>query len=206
MEEYLINRIAYYEDKEKNLHYNYSDRIMELKKILSYTKIFDLNSVKRLLPDDISAFDEVMRLRKELKEKNQDENIANINGWLMGVNWCKDYILENKKEIDDFLIITSKDNTIEITEETINELFIPKDLNEDWINSPYHDENIRYFWTHENETYFGDEDDGWMPSEQDYINKTHFRCDKLINERNIDLKEFEKLDRRFKLKHIAKNL
>ena len=43
------------------------------------------------------AFDAVMELREELKGLGKDENIVDINSWLMGVNWCKDFIIKNNK-------------------------------------------------------------------------------------------------------------
>jgi hypothetical protein len=48
-----------------------------------------------LLPDDVEGYDAVMALRAEVMRLNHDENEVDINGWLMGVNWCKDYILRN---------------------------------------------------------------------------------------------------------------
>ena len=52
------------------------------------------NNIINLLPNDEQAYDAVMELRKEVKSKNQDENIIDVNGWLMGINWCKDFIKE----------------------------------------------------------------------------------------------------------------
>lgn len=49
---------------------------------------------KEILPNDVESYDAVIKLRKEIKDKNQDENIIDVNGWIMGVNWCKDYILD----------------------------------------------------------------------------------------------------------------
>ena len=54
-----------------------------------------LGSIINSFPTDIESHDAVMELRKELKEKNKDENLADINGWLMGINWCKQFMLSN---------------------------------------------------------------------------------------------------------------
>ena len=49
------------------------------------------------LPDDTQAFDAVTRLREELKDTSVDVNFADVNSWLMGVNWCKDFIKGNER-------------------------------------------------------------------------------------------------------------
>lgn len=54
--------------------------------------------MKVKLPTDEEAFDSVVALRKEIKDKNQDENFVDINSFLIGVNWCKDYITKNLKK------------------------------------------------------------------------------------------------------------
>ncbi len=46
-----------------------------------------------LLPDSITAFDSVTELNDEIKDKKQ-LTIVDVNGYLMGVNWCKDFIKE----------------------------------------------------------------------------------------------------------------
>lgn len=59
--------------------------------IEAYNLIRTQWNLKIMLPDEIKSFDAVMSLRKELKHNNQDENFVDINSWLMGVNWCKDF-------------------------------------------------------------------------------------------------------------------
>jgi len=68
------------------------------KKIAKYliTKKWFISIIRLSLPNDIQAYDSVMELRKEVKDKNQDEDIVDINGWLMGVNWCKDFMIGNE--------------------------------------------------------------------------------------------------------------
>ena len=51
------------------------------------------NNIISLLPDDIAAFDSVTELNKEIKNKKH-LTIVDVNGYLMGVNWCKDFIKE----------------------------------------------------------------------------------------------------------------
>ena len=52
-----------------------------------------LFQIDKLLPDDITAFDSATELNDEIKDKRQ-LTIVDVNGYLMGVNWCKDFIKE----------------------------------------------------------------------------------------------------------------
>lgn len=85
-EEHQFDGVNYCPKSEAlNIIRNANERIIELEKTIK-------NSI---MPDDIQAYDAVMELRKEIKDKGKDEDFADVNSWLMGVNWCKDYIENN---------------------------------------------------------------------------------------------------------------
>ena len=59
-------------------------------------KLLILCGVSVALPDEgdmlVDGHKAVMDFRKELKDLGKDEEFADINSWLMGINWLWEYI------------------------------------------------------------------------------------------------------------------
>jgi len=49
------------------------------------------------LPTDVESFDAVKALQKDISDLGQDPEIVDINSWMMGVNWAKDFLTEDIK-------------------------------------------------------------------------------------------------------------
>ena len=115
--EYIQHLLAYQPQQQEKKEESFDmDELKERDRLLIKYPIH--------LPSDVQGYDAVLALIKEVKEKGNPENKIdiNINSWLMGINWCKDFI---KGDLD---ISTSQSKERKTPLEEITE----KDINIAW--------------------------------------------------------------------------